>query len=138
MVPPSGPWNDCAINLLGPLPSGESILVIVDYFGRFFEIAILKSVTSDEIICALRPNFACFGLPISLKNSDIGKPNLSLKFGLPIYLSLKFGYRKFVLTQNFFTKKFAIEIGKASFAAKNTQIYAGKLRNQQSKSVTQC
>ena len=48
------------------------------------------------------------------------------------------GYRKFVLTQNFFTKKFAIEIGKASFATKNTQIYAGKLKNQQSKSETQC
>ena len=70
VVPPNGPWKDCAINLLGPLPSGESILVIVDYFGRFFEIAVLKSVTSDKIICALQPNFARFGLPISLKNNN--------------------------------------------------------------------
>ena len=64
------PWKDCAINLVEPLPSGESILVIVEYFGRFFEIALLKSVTSDRIICALRPNFARFGLPILLKNDN--------------------------------------------------------------------
>ena len=70
VVSPSGPWKDCAINLLGLLPSGESILVIVEYFGRFFEIAISKSVTSDKIICALRPNFARFGLPILLKNDN--------------------------------------------------------------------
>ena len=70
VVPPSGSWKDCAINLLRSLPSGESILVIVDYFNRFFEIAILKSVTSDKIICALRPNFARFGLPISLRNNN--------------------------------------------------------------------
>ena len=70
VVSPSGPWKNCAVNLLGPLPSGESILVIVDYFGRFFEIAILKSVTSDKIIWALQPNSARFGLPISLKNNN--------------------------------------------------------------------
>ena len=70
VVPPSGSWKDCAIDLLGSLPSGESILVIVDYFDRFFEIAMLKSVRSDKIICASRPNFARFGLPISLKNNN--------------------------------------------------------------------
>ena len=70
VVPPSGPWKDCAINLLELLPSDESTLVTVDYFGRFFEIAILKSVTSEKNICALRLNFARFGLPISLKNNN--------------------------------------------------------------------
>ena len=28
---PTGPWRDLAVNLLGPLPTGESILVVVDY-----------------------------------------------------------------------------------------------------------
>ena len=28
--PPSGPWQDCAADILGPLPSGENLLVIVD------------------------------------------------------------------------------------------------------------
>ena len=31
-------WKDCAINFLLLLPSGESLLVKVEYFGRFFEI----------------------------------------------------------------------------------------------------
>ena len=42
MVPPSGPCEGCGIDLLGPLLSGESTLVIVDYFGHFFEIAIVS------------------------------------------------------------------------------------------------
>ena len=79
VVPSNGPRKDCAINLLGPLLSGESILVIVDYFNRFFEIAILKSVTSDKIICALRPKFARFGLPILLK-TDNGPQLVSHEF----------------------------------------------------------
>ena len=39
------PWQDCAADLLGPLPTGESILVVVDYYSRFLEVAILKSTT---------------------------------------------------------------------------------------------
>ena len=26
VVPPSGPWQDCACDILGPLPSGEYLL----------------------------------------------------------------------------------------------------------------
>ena len=49
--PPSGPWQDCAADLLGPLPSGESVLVVVDYFNRYFEVVIiLRSTTSAKII----------------------------------------------------------------------------------------
>jgi len=29
--PPTGPWQDVAIDVLGPLPSGEGLLVVVDY-----------------------------------------------------------------------------------------------------------
>ena len=70
VVWPTGPWKGCAIDLLGLLPNGELILVILDYFGRFLEIAISKSATSDKIICVLRPNFARFNLPILLKSDN--------------------------------------------------------------------
>lgn len=30
---PSEPWQDEAIDVLGPLPSGENILVVVDYYA---------------------------------------------------------------------------------------------------------
>ena len=77
--PPTGPWQDLAIDLLGPLPSGESILVVVDYFSRFFEIAIMKSVTSQAVINVLRPIFARWGHPFSIK-SDNGPQFVSEQF----------------------------------------------------------
>ena len=66
VLPPSAPWQDCSADLLGPLPKGESILVVVDYFNRFVEVAILKSTTSAKIIEAISPMFARFGVPFYL------------------------------------------------------------------------
>ena len=43
--PPSDPWEDCASDILGPLPSGESLLVAVDYFIRYSEVVILRSTS---------------------------------------------------------------------------------------------
>ncbi|KAF6023360.1 hypothetical protein EB796_018332 [Bugula neritina] len=34
---PDKPWEHIACDLLGPLPNGESILVVVDYYSRYFE-----------------------------------------------------------------------------------------------------
>jgi len=34
---PSGPWKFVSIDLLGPLPDGRSLVVLVDYFSRWFE-----------------------------------------------------------------------------------------------------
>lgn len=34
---PDGLWQDVAIDLLGPLPSNHSILVVVDYYSRYYE-----------------------------------------------------------------------------------------------------
>ena len=39
---PSGPWQDGAADILDPLPSGEKLLVIVDYYSRYFGVVILK------------------------------------------------------------------------------------------------
>lgn len=77
--PPSGPWQDLAIDLMGPLPTGESILVVVDYFSRFFEIEVMRSVTSKRIIDALGPMFARWGFPFSVK-SDNGPQFISEEF----------------------------------------------------------
>ena len=48
--PPSGSWQDVAIDVLGPLPSGENLLVVVDYDSRFFEVIIMHSTTSQKMI----------------------------------------------------------------------------------------
>ena len=77
--PPSGPWQDCAADLLGPLPTGESLLVVVDYFSRYFEVVVLRSTTSAKIIESLKQIFARFGVPYTLK-TDNGPQLVSEEF----------------------------------------------------------
>ena len=60
---PTGPWRDLAIDLLGPLPTGESILVVVDYYSRYYEIDIIRSTVASKVISSLEEIFASNGLP---------------------------------------------------------------------------
>ena len=76
---PTQPWQDLAADLLGPLPTGEYLLVVVDYFSRFFEVAITKSVTSGKLIKCLEEIFATHGLPLSIK-TDNGPQFVSEEF----------------------------------------------------------
>ena len=76
---PTQPWQDLAVDLLGPLPTGEYLLVAVDYFSRFFEVAVTKSVTSGKMISCLEAMFATHGLPLSIK-TDNGPQFVSEEF----------------------------------------------------------
>ena len=76
---PTQPWQDLAIDLLGPLPTGEYLLVVVDYFSQFFEVAVTKSVTSGKMISCLEAMFATHGLPLSIK-TDNGPQFVSEEF----------------------------------------------------------
>ena len=68
---PSSPWQDLAIDLLGPLPSGESVLVIADYFSRYYEVElIMRSTTSEKFIECLEKIFTTHGLPQSLRSDN--------------------------------------------------------------------
>lgn len=68
--PPSGPWQDVAIDVLVPLPSGENLLAVVDYYSRFFDVVIMRSTTSQKMIEALTPIFTRYGYPFSLKSDN--------------------------------------------------------------------
>ena len=76
---PEKPWQDLALDLLGPLPTGESLLVVVDYYSRYFEVAVMKSVTSTKIIRELNKVFATHGLPESVR-TDNGTQFVSREF----------------------------------------------------------
>ena len=39
---PFAPWQHLGADLLGPLPSGDYIFVVVDYYSRFFEMEFTK------------------------------------------------------------------------------------------------
>ncbi len=69
---PTVPWKDLAIDLLGPLPSGDYILVCVDYYSRFYEVDTMKTITSERVIKSLDRWFTTHGLPVTI-TSDNGK-----------------------------------------------------------------
>lgn len=67
---PDGAWDYIAIDLFEPLPDGQHLLVVIDYFSRFFEVKIMKQIRSSDIIRALEEIFARYGKPIKLKSDN--------------------------------------------------------------------
>lgn len=76
---PSQAWIDVAIDFLGPLPSGHYLFVIVDYFSRYKEIKVMKTITSAETIKILKEIFSRLGTPSSI-TADNGKQFVSADF----------------------------------------------------------
>lgn len=76
---PSEPWQHIAIDFLGPLPSGHYLLVVIDYYSRFFEVEVMKKIDSSETIKVLKVIFARFGIPHSIK-ADNGPQFASEEF----------------------------------------------------------
>ena len=46
----NGPWEQPSADLLGPLPGGEYVLVLVDFYSRFYEVDVIKSTVADSVI----------------------------------------------------------------------------------------
>ena len=65
-----GPWQDLAVDLLGPLPSGHSILVVVDYYRRYYEYTLMTSTTTLKVFDGLEEIFSRHGLPITIKSNN--------------------------------------------------------------------
>jgi hypothetical protein len=47
---PDGPLKKLAIDLSGPYANGDYLLVLIDYYSRFPEVEIIRSITSSTII----------------------------------------------------------------------------------------
>lgn len=93
---PSQPWVDVAVDFLGPLPSGHHLFVIIDYFSRYKEIKVMKSITSQETIGVLKEIFSRVGVPVSM-TSDNGRQFTSeefksfcSEFGIKLYHSIPY------------------------------------------------
>jgi len=76
---PTQPWQHTAADLLGPMPGGEYIFAIVDYYSRYFDADIVTSVTSADIIQSCNKIFTTHGYPLSWK-TDNGKQLTSQEF----------------------------------------------------------
>ena len=66
---PESPWEIIACDLLGPIDNNIYILVI-DYYSRWIEIDILKSITSSKIVQSLDRMFLTHGLPCELTSDN--------------------------------------------------------------------
>lgn len=67
---PERPWVDLAADFVGPLPSGDNLLVIVDYFSRFIEVIVMRQTTATLTVKAFHETFCRFGMPESLKTDN--------------------------------------------------------------------
>ena len=58
-----GQWQDIAIDVMGPLPSGNYVVAATDFYSRHVEVNISKRNTADVAITSLEKMFATQRLP---------------------------------------------------------------------------
>ena len=58
------------VDTLGPLPSGEYLLVIIDDYSRFPVVEVLQNLTCDIIIKKMHYVFCTYGLPEQMKTDN--------------------------------------------------------------------
>ncbi|XP_055522782.1 uncharacterized protein LOC129716963 [Wyeomyia smithii] len=76
---PEAPWIDLAIDFLGPLPSGDYLLVIIVYYSRYKEVEILQKITANETADRLEKIFIRLGFP-RIITLDNGRQFVSTEF----------------------------------------------------------
>lgn len=76
---PSSPWNDIALDFMGPLPNGKHVLVVIDYFSRYLEVELMQTITADSTIKVLKRMFVRLGNPRTI-TLDNGRQFCSEKF----------------------------------------------------------
>ena len=76
---PDGPWQDLALDFVGPFPTGEHILVVVDYYSRYFLVKLMRKTTAETLIAAMEESVDLFGIPFSV-TTDNGPQFISREF----------------------------------------------------------
>ena len=70
---PSGPWKEVAVDFMGPFPSGDYLLVVIDEYSRFPEVEFVTTTSARATIPKLDAIFSRQGIPDIVK-SDNGPP----------------------------------------------------------------
>ena len=76
---PHGPWVSLSADYLGPLPSSEYLLMMIDNYSRFPVVEVVSSTAADMAIRAFDRTFALMGGITDLK-TDNGSPFQSQQF----------------------------------------------------------
>ncbi|XP_055632369.1 uncharacterized protein K02A2.6-like [Toxorhynchites rutilus septentrionalis] len=45
---PSSPWHTIALDFFGPLPEGQHLMVVIDYYSRFMEVCEMETITAYD------------------------------------------------------------------------------------------
>ena len=67
---PKERWTALAIDVCGPFPTGEYVVTLIDYYSRWPEATIMRSVTSRNILAWLDTVFATHGYPKQIKSDN--------------------------------------------------------------------
>ena len=60
---PEAAWLYVGMDFVGPFPTGENLLVLVDYYSRFPEVEIMTKITAEALDPRLRRIFSRYGVP---------------------------------------------------------------------------
>ena len=67
---PPKPFHLLAVDIKGPLSTGEYLLAIIDYYSRFPFIFILRNTDSNKIVTCFENLFCMFGYPVELVSDN--------------------------------------------------------------------
>lgn len=67
---PSAPWEHLETDCLGPLPSGDSLFVLVVYNSRYKIDEIMKSTTGEKTVSCLKKIFNVHELLLSITTDN--------------------------------------------------------------------
>jgi hypothetical protein len=65
---PRRPWEKVAIDIA--LIKGRDYLVVIDYFSRYWEVALLNATTATAVIGKVKAIFARFGIPDEVRTDN--------------------------------------------------------------------
>ncbi|PAA93919.1 hypothetical protein BOX15_Mlig008473g1 [Macrostomum lignano] len=55
---PSGAWQSLSVDVCGPFPTGENVVVLVDYFSHYPNLYVVRSLTSASVINCVIASFS--------------------------------------------------------------------------------
>ena len=67
---PDKPWQAVHVDLCGPFPTGESVLVCEDACTRWPDAEIMKTTTTTAVVQKLDKIFATHGLPVQVTTDN--------------------------------------------------------------------
>ena len=77
---PAGPWQDLNLDLCGPFPGGENLIVVVDKYSKWVEVETVRLTATQDITPHLEKIFARHGFPLTL-TTDNAHNLTSAEFG---------------------------------------------------------